>query len=65
MNFEQSMKELENIISKMENPDTSIEESVELYEKGVKLSNNCLNIIKNAEAKIALLKDDGKEEELN
>ncbi|MGN0789711.1 MAG: exodeoxyribonuclease VII small subunit [Christensenellales bacterium] len=61
MKFEQSMKELEAIIEKMENPDTSFEELVRLYEKGVELSNFCTQTIKNAQAKITLLKE-GKEE---
>ena len=61
MKFEQSMKELESIIAKMEDPKTSFEELVQLYEKGVKLSNFCAQIIKNAEAKITMLKE-GKEE---
>lgn len=61
MKFEQSMNELESIIEKMENPDTSFEQLVQLYEKGVELSNFCMQTIKNAEAKITQLKE-GKEE---
>lgn len=61
MKFEQSMKELQSIIEKMENPDTSFEELVRLYEKGVELSNFCIQTIKNAQAKITVLKE-GKEE---
>ena len=61
MKFEQSMKDLEAIIAKMEDPNTSFEELVKLYEKGVELSNSCAQTIKDAEAKITMLKE-GKEE---
>ncbi|MGN0797619.1 MAG: exodeoxyribonuclease VII small subunit [Christensenellales bacterium] len=61
MKFEESMKELESVIAKMEDPNTSFEQLVKLYEKGIELSNFCTQTIKNAEAKITKLKE-GKEE---
>lgn len=60
--FETALKELENIVRKIENGECSLEESIELYEKGMKLSANCSNALQNAEQKIITLT---QAEELN
>ena len=36
-NFENSLKELENIVSKIENSEVSLDEAISLFEQGVKL----------------------------
>ena len=65
-NFEETMKELEKIASELENGDLSLEESVEKFEEGMKLSKKCNDIIEKAEKKITiLLQKDGKIEEDN
>ena len=37
--FEEMMQELENIVQKLDNETVSLEESLELYQRGMKLSN--------------------------
>ena len=37
LSFEESLKELENIVDQLESGDIDLEKSVELYEKGIKL----------------------------
>jgi exodeoxyribonuclease VII small subunit len=49
-NFEEALKELENIVSALEAGKVSLEESLELYEKGIKLvkiANSLLTEAKN------------------
>jgi len=58
--FENSVKELDAIVSKMESGELSLDESLKLFEKGVKLTRVCQQTLVDAEAKIeALMKDDG------
>lgn len=59
--FETSLAELEEIVSKMEQGDLSLEDSLDAFEKGVKLSNDCQKALKSAEQKVNKLvaKGDG------
>lgn len=50
--FEEALKELESIVSKLEDDDITLEDSVSLYEKGLKLSRFCTEILEQAELKI-------------
>lgn len=54
-NFETSLKELENIVLKLESSDISLDEAILLFEKGVSLSDRCRKILENAERKIKTL----------
>ncbi|MBQ4119730.1 MAG: exodeoxyribonuclease VII small subunit [Clostridia bacterium] len=56
-NFEKSLIELENIIKNLENDEVSLEESIALFEKGIKLSNECRKTLETAENKIITLTD--------
>ena len=53
--FEKSLNQLEDIINKLENDDVSLDESIALFEKGVKLSNDCRKTLETAEQKIISL----------
>ena len=48
MNFEQSLKDLEGIIAKLEGSELSLEESVEAYKKGMELLVACRGQLENA-----------------
>ena len=50
--FEEMMKELENIVQKLDNEAVSLEESLDLYQRGMKLSTNCDSTLKEAEKKV-------------
>lgn len=56
-NFEQALKELEAIANKLENENTTIDESVELFQRGIKLSKDCSAYLENIKQKITLLTD--------
>lgn len=61
--FEQSLKELETLVEKMEQGDLSLEESLQHFERGVQLTRACQQALKDAEQKVeTLLKKDGQEE---
>jgi exodeoxyribonuclease VII small subunit len=56
--FETSLEELESIVRKLEEGDQPLEESLSLFESGVKLSRECQKRLDDAERKIqVLLKD--------
>ena len=51
-NFESSLKRLEQISDLLENEDTSLEESIKLFEEGIKLKEICEERLKSAKIKI-------------
>ena len=55
MSFEESLSRLEEIVSKMENGNTSLEESLKLFEEGNALVVNCSSMLKEAELKVTRL----------
>jgi len=52
LSFEQSLTELEDIVSKMEKGDLSLEDSLTAFEKGIKLTKDCQKALKTAEQKV-------------
>lgn len=60
--FEKSLNQLEDIINKLENDSVSLDESIALFEKGVKLSNECRKTLETAEQKIISLTEAESEE---
>jgi exodeoxyribonuclease VII small subunit len=57
--FENSLLELEKIVRELEQGDLSLEESLRLFEGGVKLSRECQERLNQAERRIeVLLKDE-------
>ncbi len=53
--FEDSIKELEKIVEKLEKGDVGLSESLELFEKGIKLSKACNEMLDKAEKKVSVL----------
>ena len=47
LTFEQALKELQDIVDKLETGQVTLEEAIEMYERGIKLS--CLNLSNNAQ----------------
>ena len=66
VDFEKSMEELEEIVAKLEKGELNLDESVEEFEKGMKISKECSKILENAEKRITmLLEKEGNIEEEN
>lgn len=57
MKFEESLKELDAIVDKLENGKLSLDESVDLYSKGMKLCVDCADKLNEVKGKIALLEE--------
>ena len=55
MDFEKKLGRLEEIVSKMEAGDLALEDSLKLFEEGVKLSRECNTQLSEAEQKVKLL----------
>ncbi|MCJ7552716.1 MAG: exodeoxyribonuclease VII small subunit [Ignavibacteriaceae bacterium] len=54
--FEEKLSRLEEVANLLEQEDLGLEESISLFEEGVKLSKECLTALQKAELKITELK---------
>ena len=52
MSFEDALRELEEIVRKLESGNVELEKSIEIYERGAKLKAHCESRLKSAELKI-------------
>ena len=52
LSFEEALNELDEIVQQLEKDDVSLNRSVELYQRGVKLSKKCSDLLEKAELKI-------------
>lgn len=55
MDFEKKLNRLEDIVAKMESNEQSLEDSIKLFEEGIKLSQACHKELEDAEQKVQLL----------
>ena len=53
--FEKTLQQLEKIVSKMESGELGLEDSLEQFEKGVKLAKACQDRLANAELRVTQL----------
>lgn len=59
-NFEASLTKLEKIVEQLESEELGLEESLRLFEEGIKVSKKCEESLKIAELKVKKLMEDGK-----
>lgn len=59
LSFEDAMKELESVVSKLDSGDYSLEESITLFQKGVELSKFCSSRLEEIEKSVRILTDNG------
>lgn len=57
-NFEQSLGQLEELVSSMEEGELSLEDSLAAFERGIKLTRECQAALKEAEQKVQVLLDE-------
>lgn len=62
MSFEDIMKSLESIANELESGKLNLDESVEKFEEGIKLSKKCNEILDKAEKKISMLVSENENE---
>lgn len=53
--FENNLKELEAVVKALEGSEISLDEMLELFEKGIKLTKSCTSQLEEAEQKISIL----------
>ena len=53
--YEESMKELEQVVKELESGELSLNDSIKKFEKGMELSKHCSSLLEDAEKKITLL----------
>ena len=60
--FEEALRELEEIVNRLEKGDLLLEEALRLFEEGVRLSRHCHTKLDEAQKKIEILlsEEDGK-----
>ena len=56
--FEENLSRLEEISTLLESEELGLDESISLFEEGIKLSKNCMTTLKKAELKITELKSE-------
>ncbi|MGB0907246.1 MAG: exodeoxyribonuclease VII small subunit [Maricaulaceae bacterium] len=64
MSFEAALAELEGIVAKLERGDASLEDSINIYQRGALLKAHCEGKLKDAQLKVEkiVLKSDGQAE---
>lgn len=55
MSFEDAMKELENVVAKLESGNVPLEDSIKFYERGAALKDHCQKKLAEAEEKVAAI----------
>ena len=58
MNFEESLARLEEITTELESQDITLEDSLKMFEEGIKLSRFCEKKLTEAEQKLEILKSE-------
>ena len=55
MEFEKQIAELETIVKALESGSVSLDESLALFEKGIKITKDCREMLDKAEKKVSVL----------
>ena len=58
LSFEEAMRELEQVVGKLERGDVPLEDSIKLYERGAALKKRCEDRLKAAEEKVEAITAD-------
>ena len=59
-NFESALSELESLVKTLEDGNLTLEQSLELFERGVELSRYCHTRLEEAEKRIEILTEQGE-----
>lgn len=60
--FERALDELEQLVQKMEKGEQSLDDSLAAYERGIALYRECQKALEQAEQRVRLLADPGRNE---
>ena len=62
LSFEQALKQLEQIVGRLERGDVELEESINIWERGEVLKEHCDRLLKQAESRVERITLDAKGE---
>ena len=62
-NFEKSLAELEKIVAQLEQGELSLDEAMQAFEQGVKLTRSCQQTLDAAEQKVRILLDESQSQD--
>ncbi|MGN1000523.1 MAG: exodeoxyribonuclease VII small subunit [Bacilli bacterium] len=65
MNFEDSLKKLEEIVKELENGTIALDDAIDKFSEAMKIANSCSEKLKSAEESINKILKDGKLEDFN
>lgn len=66
LSFEEAMRNLEDIVEKLEEGDVPLEEAISIYRKGMELSKLCHDKLKDVEEQLTqIITEDGKKEDFS
>lgn len=60
--FEEQIAQLENVVRQLEGGSCSLDDSIKLFEEGIKLSKSCHDMLEKAEKKVSVLINGEKQE---
>ena len=56
MEFEKLLIELQQVVDKLDNPQTGLDEGIALFNRGIELSKQCMQLLNESKGKVSLLK---------
>ena len=59
MNFEDAMKELENLVDSLDKGDVSLDEAIAAYDRGSQLKDHCQKKLNEAKMKVETIESSG------
>lgn len=62
MTFEEALKELEETVKKLEAGETTLDEAMSLFEKGVTLTKDCRKMLDEAQLRVKKVTESGEED---
>lgn len=65
LNFEEALKQLEEVVNALEKEDISLDDAVKNYQKGLELSKRCYDIFSETEKLVVKKVEDGKISDFN
>jgi exodeoxyribonuclease VII small subunit len=65
LTFEQSMQELETLVTKMEHGDLPLEDALQSFERGIQLARHSQQKLKDAEQKVQILTSQNSQQTLD
>ena len=57
LSYEKSLEKLDDILVRLDNKETTIEQGIELYEQGLSIARDCLAALNESKGKITVLQD--------